>query len=46
LAELKPTEPKSASASTPPLLDGASAITSAEPSFALFSLAVAVWLQP
>jgi len=45
-APLNVAVPKSASGSTPPLLDGASAITSAEPSFALLSLADVVWLQP
>jgi hypothetical protein len=46
VALLKATVAKSASGSTPPLLEGASAITSAEPSFALLSLADVVWLQP
>ena len=38
--------PKSASGSTPPLLDGASAMTSADVSRALLSRAEVVWLQP
>src|SRR5690349_12917895 len=41
-AEPNATDPKSASGSTPPLLDGASAITSAEASLADFSRAVVV----
>jgi hypothetical protein len=39
VAELNPTEPKSASGSTPPLLEGASAITSADDSRADFNFA-------
>ena len=46
VAEVKPTVPKSASGRTPPLLDGASAITSAEPSCARLIFADVVWLQP
>ena len=46
LAPLKLTVPKFASGRTPPLLDGASAITSADASFADFSLAVVVFVQP
>jgi hypothetical protein len=46
VAALKPTVPKFASGRTPPLLDGASAMTSADASLADFSLAVVVLLQP
>src|SRR5438105_15709953 len=46
LALLKPTVPKFASGRTPPLLDGASAITSADASFADFSLALVVFVHP
>src|SRR4051812_34072864 len=45
-APLKPTVPKFASGRTPPLLDGASAITSADASDARFSLAVVVFVHP
>ena len=46
LAPLKLTVPKFASGRTPLLLDGASAITSADASFADFSLAVVVFDHP
>lgn len=46
LAELNPTCLKSASGSTPPLLEGASAITSAEPSFADLSRAEVLCVHP
>ena len=46
LAPLKLTVPKFASGRTPPLLDGASAITSADASFADFSLALVVFVHP
>jgi hypothetical protein len=46
LAPLKLTVPKFASGRTPPLLDGASAITSADASFADFNLAETVFVQP
>ena len=46
LAALKPTVPKSASGRTPPLLDGAWAITSADASRACFSRAEFVCVQP
>jgi hypothetical protein len=46
LAPLKLTVPKSASGRTPLLLEGASAITSADASFADFSLAVVVFVHP
>ena len=45
-APLKLTVPKFASGRTPPLLDGASAITSADASFADFSLAFVVFVHP
>ena len=43
---MKPTVPKFASGRTPPLLDGASAMTSADASFADFSLAFVVLDHP
>src|SRR3954454_24379832 len=46
LAPLKLTVPKFASGRTPPLLAGASAITSADASLADFSLAVVVLVHP
>ena len=46
VAPVKPTVPKFASGRTPLLLDGASAITSADASFADFSLAVVVFVHP
>jgi hypothetical protein len=46
LAFVKLTVPKFASGRTPPLLDGASAITSADASFADLSFAVFVFVQP
>lgn len=46
VAPLKLTVPKFASGRTPPLLDGASAITSADASFADFSLAFVVFVHP
>ena len=46
VAPLKPTVPKSDSGSTPPLLDGASAITSADASLADLSRALVVCDQP
>jgi hypothetical protein len=46
VAPLKLTVPKFASGSTPPLEEGASAITSAEASFALLSLADVVFVHP
>jgi hypothetical protein len=46
VALLNPTFWKSANGSTPPLLDGASAITSAEPSLADLSRGVTVCDQP
>ena len=45
-AEPKPTVPKSASGKTPPLLDGASAMISADASFACLSRAVVCLVQP
>src|SRR5215471_10116507 len=46
VALLKLTVPKFASGRTPPLLDGASAMTSAEASWACFSRAVVVLAHP
>jgi hypothetical protein len=46
LAPLKLTVPKFASGRTPPLEEGASAITSAEASLALLSLAFVLFVHP